>query len=67
MLIAGVGAPSAAHPALQTSYCEKTGQLSTLGSTVRRSNTADVNWQQTGLLYLLYTVLGFLMKIFERP
>lgn len=40
MLIAEMGAPSAAHPALQTSYCEKTGQLSTLDSTFRDSNRA---------------------------
>lgn len=40
MLIAEVGAPNAAHPASQTSYCEKTGQLSTLDSTFRLSNTA---------------------------
>lgn len=43
MLIAEVGAPIAAHSALQTSDCEKTWLLRTLGLTFRHSNIARSN------------------------
>lgn len=81
MLIAEVGAPCAAHPALQTSYCEKTGLLSTLDLIFRHSNIAwstkvhsrCQHWIENifkgcrAYFSVFSTVLGFLMKILERP
>ena len=71
MLIAELGARCTAHPASQTSYCEKTGPLRTLDSTFKHLITAwstriHTDAQLGNITWRIQNFICVLMWVFYR-
>lgn len=67
MLIAEAAAGGAAHPASQTSDCEKHRGLLDTPDPMSAAASPNTEKEKKTWILFFFTVLGFRMKILERP